>query len=186
MKIPYQLTRSDFEEYSRAAWRRLNSSSGAAYAAFGWNMVIYIPLGVAAMGFYHFLSSHSGRDVVPVQIAAGALLLFFVLAFLGRWAQRRRHFISGVLDGGWFLAPSTLTLSAQGIETRCEHHRFEIAWPGILAIEQTENLILLFVDGMGAVVVPKRAFGSEDEWDGFVREIESQIAGTTGAAPAHK
>lgn len=44
-------------------------------------------------------------------------------------------------------------------------------WTGIVAIEQNKDLILLFVTGMGAHIIPKRYFESQDQLNSFIAEI---------------
>lgn len=185
MQIKYQLNRKDFKEYVGIAWKRLYTLTDENYVAFAWNLVIYIPLGVAAMSLYRFLSENSGSYEKPIYIAVAALVAYFALHYLGRLFQSKRHYKWGVLDKGWFLAPSTLTLTDSGIVTRTENQNFELTWKGILSAQESNNLVLLFFDGMGAIVIPKRSFNGEKEKNEFMEIVKSKITLTSQPSPTH-
>jgi len=140
MEIAYQLNRKDFKGYLVCAWKRMYSLTGENYVAFAWSLVIYIPLGLAAVSLYHFLSENSGAYVKPIYIAVASLAAYFVLLSLGRLYQSKRHIKWGVLDNGWFLASSTLTIIDKGVVTRTNNQEFELAWRGILSGRKNQRI----------------------------------------------
>jgi len=63
------------------------------------------------------------------------------------------------------------TINREGIAVETETSSIFQKWTGIVGIEQNKDLILLFVTGIGALIIPKRYFESQDQLNSFIAEI---------------
>jgi hypothetical protein len=63
------------------------------------------------------------------------------------------------------------SINREGIAIETETSSIFQKWTGIVAIEQNKDLILLFVNGVGAHIIPKRYFESQDRLNSFIAEI---------------
>lgn len=183
MEIAYQPTREDYEEYLCVAWQNAESLAGKSGNVLAWSLAVYVPLAVAAVGFFDFLSQYSGPGTSVLFVALGALGWSFIALLLWTGLGKKRYLRSAVLDDGWFLRPATLKLMPQGLETRAGELGFELPWSGILAMRQTDRLIMLFFDGTAALVIPKRAFSDQTQLADFIGIVQSRIlpTGNSGA-----
>jgi len=175
MEISYQLTRDDYEEYLCAAHANAKSLAGTSGSSAAWILAIYVPLGIAAVGFSYFFAEYSGPGVEILYLAVAGLVWFFIAILVWNWLGKKRYLMSMVADDGWFLKPATLTLMPHGLANRAGKLGFELPWSEILAMQQTGNLILLFFDGAGALVIPKRAFPDKEKLAEFISVLEAGI-----------
>ncbi len=63
------------------------------------------------------------------------------------------------------------TITREGIAMASKTSSIFQKWTGIVTIEQNKDLILLFVTGMGAHIIPKRCFESQDQLISFMAKI---------------
>lgn len=64
------------------------------------------------------------------------------------------------------------TINREGITIETETSSIFQKWTGIVTIEQNKDLILLFVNRVGAHIIPKRYFVNQDQLKSFIAEIK--------------
>ena len=105
-----------------------------------------------------------------------ALSLFFV--FFGAWSML--NWLAGpliaprfrpVLDV--FRAPLTVSVSGDGVRLESAMMTQVIRWAAVGGVRETASHIFLLIDGMPAVVIPRRAFLDAAQQADFLRTVEA-------------
>lgn len=168
MVVSTEANRRDYLEFVRAA------SQGPR------------PGDMRAVGIAHFIgfvmlgAALGGSQSPERELGFAAIVLIVVARLIGQKLALRTIAKDGVLDGGPFLGRTLLTTDDVGISTRTGAFRSQIPWAGVVRVEETKHLVLIFVDGMSAVVVPKRDFESEDFRESFVEHVRTSAHAARG------
>ncbi len=72
------------------------------------------------------------------------------------------------------LADTVLTLGSAGITSESQYARSELKWDAVQKLARTRSHIFLYIMQHGAIVIPKRAFSTNDEWDQFWLACQAQ------------
>jgi hypothetical protein len=168
MEIQYEIRADDYLAFNRHYLRKRLRTP-----AFRWLVrLLLVLLGIAAVlaGFLSLVTGGFGwirefstpwsDPVLGVLLVVLATLVFLLgLVFLVRRSVIRRR----LRDDRTLLGPKTLTVSPEGLRVRTPKTNTELLWPVITAVDETADSFYLFVSPFAAVIVPKRAFGSEAE-----------------------
>lgn len=166
-RLQYQLTKEDSLEFARLAVRRANRRGDSALR-FGSNLLVYIPFGISAAALWDLYDDTRARAAL---IGLAGLLVFLVAATLAHVVEHRRWTRKVVDERGWFLAPATLSWDGDSIKNEAGSRVMELGYSDILAVEESNNLVALFYDGMSALVIPKRALSPNSEASHMLEEI---------------
>ncbi len=58
-------------------------------------------------------------------------------------------------------------------------------WRGVTAVHRTDEYLFVSPTPVDAVIVPRRAFASDEEWDAFVEFVEDRFARRERSANPH-
>ncbi len=124
-------------------------------------ILLFVFCGVAMHKFDIALAMWPVWLAVVVYLAAGSEFR--------RWLNRR-HVVRrladpAALDG---LKGRRLTVTPEGVRHVSKVQTLEIKWPGIERLGATKEHAFLFFEETTAIVVPKRAFATGDEFREFV------------------
>jgi hypothetical protein len=65
------------------------------------------------------------------------------------------------------LTDTILTLGSDGITSESQFGRSELKWNAIQKVVRNRSYIFMYVVQHGAIVIPRRAFGTSDQWEQF-------------------
>ncbi len=72
-----------------------------------------------------------------------------------------------------FLTDNTIELTDNGIIMENRYGRSECVWGIVQGLKRTKRFILVYIAQSQAIIVPKRAFLNDQEWNGFYEILES-------------
>jgi hypothetical protein len=99
-------------------------------------------------------------------------LLSMLLLF---WVLQRRYLRHSLADDGPMLAQSHLRLDGEGIEATRAHATTRYAWPAFEELTETADLVVVWIDRAPGIVVPKRAFASDEACRGFIGTVLAHL-----------
>ncbi|HXQ37465.1 MAG TPA: YcxB family protein [Anaerolineales bacterium] len=67
------------------------------------------------------------------------------------------------------LTKQTLTLTDNLLICESEYVKSELKWKAVQRIVPAKNYVFLYLSELGAMLVPKRAFDSKDQWENFIQ-----------------
>lgn len=160
MQLFYELSAADL-----GAAQRLFSMRRRATAF--WMTTIY---GVAAMLFGLF-DSFIHRPGFLIPLLAGLYLVLQTPVLLPR-AARKNWVKSRALHGA-----ATLSTSSEGLTLETPHARFFYRWDVVLHVDEGATVWIVCVSPLSFVIIPTRAFGSEEEKSRLRAELSRIGAG---------
>ncbi len=146
--------------------------------AFLWNHYIRSPF---VIGFTLIVSAYIGctmwkfteehttivialvRFITTATVFPVIFLLIFFCSALSMISRKNKT----------FLTDSTIELTDNGIITEDRYERSERVWDNIQRLIRTKRFILVYVSQRQAIVVPRRAFLNDQEWDSFYEILKS-------------
>ncbi len=165
LEVVYTLTPEDLLEASLSrieaaqAMRRMLTTIrtlGIVFAAIGALLVL--------------LSALLGdRTITLLGFIVIALGIFYVVRAEHYAFGRTRKLNEQIFRERWTPAmdlPTRMWISAAGISTSSQVSQSSVAWAGVFDVQLTENAIVLWL-GHNGFVVPRRAFGSPDDFERF-------------------
>ncbi len=79
-------------------------------------------------------------------------------------------------------AKQTLTLREDGFDTENAYARSDCKWTVVQKLRQTRRHLFIYVSQNGALIVPRRAFRDEAEWQAFHEFCQRRTAACAGDA----
>lgn len=162
MQCTFTLSRTDHASLHRVINRRLCHLSGANAKLFISNLFIWIPLGIGVASYAALFRKYPDMShdlmLVAVAFAVGAGLMVANAFF----KQRIFH---GVLlsPESWFLCEQTVALDSNGLAAKGAYGEVRYPWSSFQHLSDDNRNLYLFVDNAQALVIPKAAFGSDDQ-----------------------
>jgi hypothetical protein len=112
---------------------------------------------------------NSDRTVLPVYETIPYLLIVLAILainyFVLPWIRARRR-------SGWD-EPTAIRLTAQGIGTRHPNQDSRFYWAKVREVTVKAHRLFLFTSASCAIIVPRRVFQSDEEFEGFVAEASA-------------
>src|SRR5262245_52848668 len=147
---------------SRAERRRRRATANF----FAWWIGLFALLFLVAFdearaGILRFLD-----PLYPLVISAGlgiSLTLLGLILVFHVFGQRRTAVLRARVRG-----PRTVTLSVGGVTSEGENWTALLKWAIVQRVAETENHLFLFIDSLEGMVVPRRVFADESNWQAFV------------------
>jgi hypothetical protein len=161
MEITFDLTRDDFWLFQRSRIRgmwtqRRVARSGAAVAVF---------LGVLA-----FVTGKP--PVVPFLVGMAVAALYAAVVYLAT----KRYVMGAASKSNGIVGRHTVAVDADGVRDTTEVTDERVGWRGIESVEQLPELVVLNLDRLRAVVVPRRAFADHQEEERFATTVRTLYA----------
>ena len=147
--------------------------------AFLWNHLIRSPVWIGIMlifsGFVSWSTIRNSAEehttiiivlswfIMTAIIFTAILLFIFVLSALAMISRKNKT----------FLTDNTIELTDNGIIMENRYERSECVWDIVQRLKRTKRFIFVYVNQNAAIIVPKRAFPNDQEWNGFYEILES-------------
>jgi hypothetical protein len=97
-------------------------------------------------------------------IVFGTLGSPFIQSWIGIWSLRR----------GGRLMPQQFQLKSEAFAVKSELGDARLLWSGIPRVEMVRDRLFVFTTPKCAYIVPRRAFDSDLDFDGFVATVEKR------------
>jgi hypothetical protein len=176
----YTVGQEHWAVYFKAAQRRL------ARLAPRWPRAVFVLLWLACMAAYVLLIRYgyllSPRRIDPAAFgfafALGALFLWGA-ASVYFWLANRRAKQYALKPSGLNLGPRQLTVDEPGIVSRGSTDTTTIAWRAFDEVELLSNIIVLWVEPIAGVIVPRDAFDAPEAEAAFLADVRARIGRTS-------
>jgi hypothetical protein len=168
MTIQYEIGIKDMAALSVYQWRKSYSRArGRPFARVSITLLLLLCAHVS------LASGYAAAAAVFALAAVVWLALYKVLqeALVRRGVRQ----LYSLPENACHLGPRQVVLGTDGLDTRLATQTTHIDWDGILGIEEDHDHLFLFVSGVSALIVPRRAFASGDEADRFRQHAENQL-----------
>ena len=73
------------------------------------------------------------------------------------------------------LAEQAITVDDNILACQSEYARSEIKWKALQRTVRTRHYLFMYFSAMGAMVIPRRAFSSKEQWDSFVAFCKAKL-----------
>ncbi len=93
-------------------------------------------------------------ELIPFMFVTAVIGLFI---FLNTFSKKNKT----------LLTEQTITLDESFLACQSEYARSEVKWKAVQRIVRTRSYLFLYLSQMGAMLIPKRAFNSKEQWDSF-------------------
>jgi hypothetical protein len=174
MKITFTKNKEDFQALSQYIRRRVCRISGANTLIFFSQILIYFFLGLGVMMVFDMYQHHKhGADARILQIGLGALIVTGILYQAVPYWLNRRYSAAFLKDQGIGISTYEVELTENGIIERTAVSEMLTKWEGIQRVEMDTKHIGLLIDNASYIWIPKQAFTSEDEIQGFLSSVHS-------------
>lgn len=114
---------------------------------------------IALLGFFSSLSLDGGSLTRWTILPALAVLALTYAAFVVMPATLARRSRSVAMS-----RPITVELNAEGVVERTAAGHRLVRWFGLERVGRTSKYLFLCTDPSNAIIVPRRAFSTDDEW----------------------
>jgi len=164
-KICFELDKKDLLSAGREIWK-------IPYFRSQYNWMIILPI-VCALVFIAilFLPVSEKAFDITCNICIFGFVFFVYLDFILYFTTGRAMY--KVLKGTDMAR--TITLQEDGIFSENSTSNGLIKWNGILHVARGKNTIFLFIGKRLTVLIPKRAFNSEDELNEFYNIVNEKV-----------
>lgn len=133
----------------------------------------------AAMGVYAVTGSYAAAVLAAALGLATWVLYWWALRPAEVRGQVSRMLKEGRVPGN--LGRHVLSAEETGLVETSESCRLELAWPQIERVVRTPTLLLLYFGAVQAIVIPRRAFGSDAELASFETHVRDRMGGAKGS-----
>lgn len=154
MKISYRLTRWDI--FSASFQQLFHQPFLIAFFAILFALTSYTNWRAISpeRTFLVRLLSVITLEIIPFMFIAAVVGLFI---FLNTFSRKNKT----------LLTEQTITLDEGFLACQSEYARSEVNWKAVQHIVRTRNYLFLYLSQMGAMLIPKHAFNSKEQWDSF-------------------
>lgn len=159
MHIDVTLTREDWYAYARFIGARMGQHRRPWWVA---SFVVVVALGVSLA----YLGRVRGWDF---HAESALLAIAFMYAAIWLSADLMRRFTP--IPDAW-IGPKRYVLGVEGLTVQGAVSLARYEWPAIRAVEETDGQLLLMVDGLSGLVIPKRYLSGAVE----VESVKSELA----------
>jgi hypothetical protein len=100
------------------------------------------------------------------------ILFLIIYTILGK-VLKKYNKIELTAPNGNLCRPKKNTISKDGITETNEYHTSHTKWGGITKIEETNDLIIFYVDSYSGYYIPKKAFDNNEDSKNFFKRAEA-------------
>ncbi|MFT3911882.1 MAG: YcxB family protein [Ferruginibacter sp.] len=135
-----------------------------------------IPILLFLLAFYYTGLFDRNRNFI--LLIAGALLATSLLSLLGvrsnmmKQAQR----VADNPENSSIFSDMTVTVSEAGIIAKSESVETKYQWTSIIKKLESKNYYFLFINGIQAIIIPKRIFNSPEEKAQFEKALAQYLS----------
>ena len=117
----------------------------------------------SSIGKHHMAIIAVAWLMVTTFIFVVLLIPAFLISILGIISKKNKP----------FFADKFIELTENNIITESRYGRSELAWGIVQKLKRTRHVILIYTGQSVAIVIPKRAFTNEQDWDAFYSFLET-------------
>lgn len=168
MKLDYQLTEEDYIEFNL---HHMSVSKAYKRAIFSQRCIFFLLL--LMLTFLFSRTSELHWSVWAVLF--GIMYVFFILFFPKRLKKLTENRIKKMLregDNSDFLGPQFLEITEAGISKKSNSSEKKNGWDSVQKVEESKNLILIYVSSLSAYMIPKKVFENEEKKNEFLAMIQ--------------
>ncbi len=172
LKLSFKFQQDDF----RSFFRQTNRSSHSV----GYLIVSTLILLLFLAGFVFASGSiltgfSTDATMMYASLAVLSLAMIGIYLMIARWL-RTRFQIRTLKGHNNLLRPISFEIATNGISTDDGLTKAWYDWKAFEGVEITDDAVLLFLDPVRAVIVPRRVLGDESKVKSFKANIDSMIA----------
>ncbi len=169
--IHYEMTQQDLEAFQ---WYYFHHSPTLRRQQRNTRMIVTVFAPCLALLVLPVLFRNDMNYAVSIPILiVYAILIFILYPQVVKW-QYKRNVRKLLIEGPAksFPRKCTLRLHPNSIETQSQIGRNTIHWSAIEQIATTNEHLFMFMNTASAVIVPKRAFETDEEYVAFLETAE--------------
>ncbi len=159
MQIDVTLTREDWYAYARFIGARMGQHRRRWWAVSSWSPLRSESRSLTSAGFGVGIS-HAGSALL-------AIALMYAAIWLSAYLMRR---FTPIPDA--WIGPKRYVLGVEGLTVQGAMSLARYEWPAIRAVEETDGQLLLMLDGLSGLVIPKRYLSGAVD----VESVKSELA----------
>jgi hypothetical protein len=135
-----------------------------------------IPLAVFLFAFYY--TGIFRRDSTFILIFGVAMVATAVLSLMSARStlKRQAEKVCSNPDNESIFRERQYVFSDTGILVKDPMMQSTLQWAGIIRKVESQNYYILFLNGIQALIIPKRAFASNEQQDQFVRLLSQHLS----------
>ncbi len=173
LSLQYALTREDYTNYyTYVMWDAPeNRKKRTTYY-----LKQLIPIAFFLLAFYY--TGLFDRNSLFILVIAGFLVLTSLLSLFGVRSNIKRQaekIAENPANSSIFL-PLALSASEAGLSIKDELSEGRFQWKAIIRKQENHQYYFLFINGIQAIIIPKRAFHSSDEKQLFDKLLQQQLS----------
>ena len=173
VSIKYTLSKDDYVHYYTYMWW---DAPGRKKKRMIYYAKQLSPLLLFLVAFYYTgLFNRSGNFILLIfGLVVATTLLTFIGARNNTMKQAEK--ITGDPDNASIFLEVTCTVSDTGIALKNEQAESRWQWKAIIRKLESKNYYFLFINGIQAIIIPKRVFTSTEEKTEFERMLTQHLS----------
>lgn len=168
MKALTDVRLEDFNAFLKLVYAKTQRPA----ASWLWTVAVCIPIGIGSAAWV--VKTGSSPDPRWTLFCAGFFAGFALFLLMGTLVARDQRKRMSPVEGGYILGPQEVEIETEGIRVKTVNHEALFRWPLIGPPEITEQHAFIMVDRIGGIIVPRRSFSSDAEWNGFIEAIQTR------------
>jgi len=162
MEIEVDITRDDFKEFNKYAFRKMDKTFFIPFFLFL----------IALTSLFHILTAPNKQSAINGIISTIFIILVFgiisrfVALFLTRYTPLKK---------GATLGKHKFRISEEGVLESTEFNESLTKWDGIRSVEIKKNYIFVWIDRHMAHIIPKRFFSSDIDCQKFLSALNERV-----------
>ena len=125
-----------------------------------WTAIVFLTLCFYTLFEFHF----------PTFLFT-LVVFFLTFAFFAHQQMK----LASPLKDGIILGQHTLKLSEEGVFEESALKKSHFSWESIVSVEQSKNLVYLYVDKAMAILIPKDSFDNKGAIESFISEVKNHL-----------
>lgn len=156
MELSINLDKNDWIKYQTYLQKKLQKETAAVTGSFWFNLLFW-----AAFAFLIMLFFPAGQQFHwPTAITTAVFFLLIIILFLFNLGKLNRAFVPS--EEGIFTGEHQFIIDELGISSKGSNYEARHVWPGVLRIERTGGMIMVFLDTAYAFVFPEHKMNDPD------------------------
>lgn len=172
MNLKYQLGVDDFKATQAMMWRQVSNNGRNQTKLFLFNIIVWIPFGVAVTTFYFYFKRNLD-DYMPLSIVATAFLLWIVLIIFGNMYKKRLFTNSMTSENATYCLPQTLETNSNGFRLSDSYFSTEIKSSSIKTITTDQKRVFMIVEPAVIFTIPTSAFENAEMQQEFIDTMKN-------------
>lgn len=162
-RVTVQTSEKDFRESTRILSAPICNSQS-------YILMISIAISVITLGFISdYINESEVLDDFVKSWSCLIIPVIFLIQFICTFYFLMRYANIQYLDEkGSFLRPHKISIDAKGIDSESKYSRGFIDWRAVIEITDNNEFLLIYLDKMVALVIPKRCFKSPEDAADFL------------------